>query len=200
MKYVSLKRGFTLIELLVVIAIIGLLASTVLASLSGARETARDTTRLSQARELTKALEIYRAQKSGDYPCSTGTSTDCNAGGAGGNAYLVRPPSDATFVGVEAALRTVLKFQPVQDTQGYALMYNVRNASDPSAYTIMVGLENPISSPTASTTPVAVGSAPGITMNYCRIISGVVDETSKFGSSGGQFFKEIGRCPVSSIK
>ena len=53
------KKGFTLIELLVVIAIIGVLASTVLASLNGARAKARDARRKSDIRQLKLALEFY---------------------------------------------------------------------------------------------------------------------------------------------
>lgn len=194
MKNSSLKSGFTLIELLVVIAIIGLLASTVLASLSGTRSMARDTGRLTTGRELMKALEIYRGQNANEYPCSTGTSIVCSAGGTAGNAWLVRPASSA-YVTMEPTLRTALKFQPANDIMGgYSLLYNVRSSSDPTAYTVLVGLEDSIVTSTASTTAITVSS---VQMNYCRITSGVVDETS---TVGGVAFKEIGRCPVSSIK
>ena len=63
--------GFTLIELLVVIAIIGLLASTVLSSLSTARAKARDSERMTVLRELQKAVELYRLQN-GSYPTTGG--------------------------------------------------------------------------------------------------------------------------------
>ena len=64
------SRGFTLIELLVVIAIIALLSSVVLSALNTARAKSRDAMRLSELREVQKALETYHLQN-GAYP-STG--------------------------------------------------------------------------------------------------------------------------------
>lgn len=55
-------RGFTLIELLVVVSIIGILASIALASLYTARLRARDAQRVSDMKEMQKAIELYFAQ------------------------------------------------------------------------------------------------------------------------------------------
>ena len=53
------QKAFTLIELLVVIAIIGLLSSTVLASLSGARESAREAAILSALNSARTQAAMY---------------------------------------------------------------------------------------------------------------------------------------------
>jgi len=77
MKFSTLKpniqshRGFTLIELLVVIAIIGLLASTVLASLSSARSSARDARVKSDIKQIQIALELFRNNNNNLYPSNT---------------------------------------------------------------------------------------------------------------------------------
>lgn len=61
------KRGFTLIELLVVIAIIGLLASIVMVSLSGAKTKSRDARRQADIKNIQLALAMYYADN-GMYP------------------------------------------------------------------------------------------------------------------------------------
>lgn len=66
------SKGFTLIELLVVVAIIGILATVVLASLSSARESARDAKRLSDIKTIQTALEMYANDNSGRYPATSG--------------------------------------------------------------------------------------------------------------------------------
>lgn len=94
------QTGFTLIELLVVIAIIGVLASTVLASLSVAREKSRDAQRHAEIRSLQTALESYYLDN-GTYPvtnweCSYqstwGSTSDIGAALVGD--YIPRMPVD----------------------------------------------------------------------------------------------------------
>ena len=75
MKYKGLDKGFTLIELLVVISIIGLLSSVVLASLSTARASARDSERIAAVKQIQNALELYALDHGGDYPGYLNTNT-----------------------------------------------------------------------------------------------------------------------------
>jgi prepilin-type N-terminal cleavage/methylation domain-containing protein len=57
------KKGFTLIELLVVIAIIGILAAITVVSVSGPRNKATDTKRLSELRQVASVMEQYWGDK-----------------------------------------------------------------------------------------------------------------------------------------
>jgi prepilin-type N-terminal cleavage/methylation domain-containing protein len=64
------KKAFTLVELLVVISIIGVLSSTVFASLSGAKSRARDAKLGATVNAIQKGLELY-FDKYGYYPQKT---------------------------------------------------------------------------------------------------------------------------------
>ena len=59
-----------MIELLVSLAIIGMLFAAVLALTSGVREKARDAKRMSDVREISKALELY-VVNTGNFPVET---------------------------------------------------------------------------------------------------------------------------------
>ncbi|MBX4192073.1 prepilin-type N-terminal cleavage/methylation domain-containing protein [Candidatus Parcubacteria bacterium] len=60
-------RGFTLIELLVVIAIIGILASVIIANVSGSKSKGRDAKRVADIKNIQVALELYY-NDNGFYP------------------------------------------------------------------------------------------------------------------------------------
>jgi len=77
------SRGFTLLELLVVIAIISLLSSAVLASISGARASARDTRRKQDMRQIERALQAYFNDHN-EFPCENPSSCDNNSSKANG--------------------------------------------------------------------------------------------------------------------
>jgi prepilin-type N-terminal cleavage/methylation domain-containing protein len=64
----SQKKGFTILELMIVVAIIGVLSSTVLASVNIARDKARTTTTISQLKQIATALEFYAEDHNGEYP------------------------------------------------------------------------------------------------------------------------------------
>jgi prepilin-type N-terminal cleavage/methylation domain-containing protein len=77
------SKGFTLIELLIVIAIVGVLSTVVLSSLNSARSKARDSTRISNIKEVQKALAVYNSNN-GSYPVSANSTWAGNGATYGG--------------------------------------------------------------------------------------------------------------------
>jgi prepilin-type N-terminal cleavage/methylation domain-containing protein len=80
------QKGFTLIELIVVIAVIGILAFTAVVSLSGIRERARDSRRMSDISAVQQAMGMIYSENS-DYTkagCSTGAALSACASSATG--------------------------------------------------------------------------------------------------------------------
>jgi len=84
------KKGFTLIELLVVVAIIGVLATMVLGAVGKARASARDAKRISDIRQIERALEMnytdFGSYTQPEGVCSDTSVGELNAGCAGGGA------------------------------------------------------------------------------------------------------------------
>lgn len=104
----SLARGFTLIELMVVIAIIGLLTAIVVTQLGAARNKERDGQRLTNIKELSKALELYLADFK-SYPTSTALLVPKYIRNLpkdpGGTDYFYQPYTVLGSVGIQAANR-----------------------------------------------------------------------------------------------
>ena len=65
----SNKKGFTIVELLVSLAIIAMLFSITFTLLSGIRQKSRDARRMSDVREIKKALSLY-ANQNNKFPTS----------------------------------------------------------------------------------------------------------------------------------
>lgn len=58
------RAGFTLIELLIVISILGILAALVTVNFNQARQRARDVARKNDLKQIQKALELYKNDRS----------------------------------------------------------------------------------------------------------------------------------------
>lgn len=77
------NKGFTLIEILIVVSLLGLLLTVILFATNSSNAKARDTERLSNVKEVEKALTMYQLEH-GSYPVSSGGDWVGNASDWGG--------------------------------------------------------------------------------------------------------------------
>lgn len=115
------SRGFTLIELLVVIAIIGILSSVVLAALSGARESARDTKRVQDFRQLRTSIQMHLTSE-GEYP------------GVGDSDHQISEDCTGTNLYQDLVGGGYLSSMPTDPSENVTYCSNVRDSASDSDY------------------------------------------------------------------
>ncbi len=107
------EQGFTLIELLVVIAIIGMLSSVVLASMNTARKKARDARRMTDAKAIQTALELFY-DNGNTYPTTAGQVSVVLT--ALVPSTISKLPTDSTYTGANGYL-----YGATDPVHGYAV-------------------------------------------------------------------------------
>lgn len=149
-------KGFTLIELLVVIAIIGLLASIVMVSLSGAKSKSRDAKRQADIKSIQLALSLYYSDN-GMYPTNIYAAAGTAPSGGLKDTYLPVVPTDpnqsGTCTGTEASCYKYAGF-----FVGVAPLSCNSGSRPPAKYHLGAVLEN-LNSTFDANAPVAPGGS-----------------------------------------
>lgn len=119
-----MKRGFTIIELLVVVAIIAVLSAVILVSFSDARLKSRDAKRLSDMREIKKALALYN-DNAGTFPVAA--------------SQIVLTSDDPVSQTLEGA--SVISNVPTDPLENATFTYRYQSNPSGTAYTLTFCLE-----------------------------------------------------------
>ena len=142
-KYLT---GFTLVELLVVVAIIGILATVVVISYSGAQSKARDAKRLSDLSQVQSALSQYFIDY-GQYPNST---LPGNIQPLALSGYISTIPADPKetsgaygyYYASQYYMTSANSYTGINSNSYYIIATRLENSSNPSAVAVFQGWNN----------------------------------------------------------
>lgn len=136
-KLKKFKVGFTLIELLVVISVIGILATVIVTSLSGARVKSRDAKRIADLKNIQLALQYYYDKYGTFVVAGTGWA-------GGGNGWMGYEGGAPYTVAVTRGLYNegFLPVPLIDDPQG-SPSYMIYTCEAGQAYAISATKENP---------------------------------------------------------
>ncbi len=129
------KNSFTLIELLVVIAIIGGLSTLLVPNFMGARERARDAQRKSDLKQIQKALEMYRQDKT---PIAYPTAT-ANRFGVCGSQFTSGRTVYMNKIPCDPLGPTPYYYSVDNNNLTYTLCACIENKTDPEATDVSCG-------------------------------------------------------------
>lgn len=135
------SRGFTLIEILVVVAIIGILTSVAVVGYAQARMKARDSQRMSDLRQVQRALELYYLANN-QYPSETWCDSSRGSSGTAGCETVSGTAWDTSSAIWTALVPTYIQALPVDplNNASYYYVYEPDNLSTPN-YCMGVNLE-----------------------------------------------------------
>ena len=123
--------GFTLIELLTVITIIAVLAGIGMVSFQGVQSKGRDSTRKSDLRALSSALEIYFQKNDGYIDGTPGVEGDCSGADTSALYSGITTYMANQKVPVDPKTITQYCYMSVNSGQSFRLFAKLENCSDP---------------------------------------------------------------------
>lgn len=161
------RKGFTLVELMIVIAIIGILAATLLPTLTSGQARGRDTARKSSLTNIVVGLETFY-QDRGHFPSFTGqtnsgaeigaANSGCITSSTGGTAEWLQDLFKGKLIPTDPQPATIVTLCGIKKSFGYWPMKN--HSTDNASFALVANVETYQTANNNTGSHMAVATAP----------------------------------------